>query len=269
MSDRLRYQVRRLGSHLASLISRAKERKDYTAFFRGKNVVLVGPNCLMAPDDRKRMAAADVVVVMNKGRRMAIYPEVVRTSRRVAYFHCLDTSEVWGGGRLDTEELRQAGFDRLFYPLADARLEENVVRFHRSNRGRLPLWRVDRSIYDDLELRLNGFRPTSGLAIASSLARIEGCELHVCGLTFYRRPYASEYAGHLTDLASIRRQMEGHGLHHPDREFLEFIRLKKEHAVTVDDQLASILAVPYAPLFYTDPGDHRLVPANAVPPMIG
>lgn len=240
-------------------LSRRLETFDLAAHFADSRVVLVGPNCLLDARDRAKLAEADVCLIMNKGRSMAIYPEVVRLSKRIAYFHCLDENYYWGGGPLDTRELKRAGFRELFYPLADGRLEHNVEQFHRKNRGLLPLRRVARPVYDAIERRLAGFRPTSGLAIISALAPVKGCRLYVTGITFYRKAYMPEYSSHLLDLASIKRQMEGHGVHHPDREFLEFARSRRQYGIEVDAQLEAILSAPYAPLFYTEPGDARLV----------
>jgi hypothetical protein len=234
------------------------EAYDYAPMFRDSKVVVIGPNCQLDAKDREYIAAADVVVVMNKGRRLRIYPELVRLARRIAYFHCLDLSDQWGGGPLDTKELRKAGFREIYYPLADEILNNNVHAFHLANTGRLKLRRIAPSVYQDIEQSIGGFRPTSGLAIAASLARIPGCTLYVSGITFYRKAYMPEYASHLQDLASIKEQMEAHGLHHPDREFIAFMRLKEEFDIHVDEQLEAIIKAPYAPLFYTRPGDARI-----------
>ena len=245
--------------------SRRLAVQGYASSFAQRRVVLIGPNCLLDDRDRERIAAADVCVVMNKGLRSAIYPEVERLARRVAYFHSLDLSERWGGGALDTRALRRAGFREVYYPLADPALARNVERFHSSNRGMLPLVQINEAVYADIQRALGGFRPTSGLAIIASLAPLPGCSLYVSGITFYRKAYMPDYAAHLQDLASIKAQLEGHGIHHPDREYLEFVRLRDAHGIQVDRQLEEILAVPYGPLFYTGPGDERLVPAAAAP----
>ena len=241
------------------VLSKWRESSDYGPWFRGKKVVLVGPNCQYSERDRCRIKDADICIVMNKGRRLAIYPELLRSARSIAYFHCLDTNYFWGGGPLNTLELKREGLSAVYYPLADPRIEYNVDSYHRANVAMLPLRRVDRRLYGEVERRLGGFRPTSGLAIAASLAPLAGCRLYVSGLTFYRKAYAAEYATHLQDIASIKEQMEGHGVHHPDRELVEFIRLRKEHGVEVDEQLEAILSAPYVPLFYTDEGDDRMV----------
>ncbi len=238
--------------------SRLKQLHDYAPAFRDAKVVVIGPNCLLDERDRSHIAAADVVVVMNKGRRLRIYPELVRLARRIAYFHCLDLSDQWGGGPLDTSELRKAGFKEVFYPLADERLQKNVHDFHANNTGWLTLRRIAPTVYRDIERSLGGFRPTSGAAIVGSLAMIPGCRVYVSGITFYRKAYMPEYASHLQDLTSIKQQMESHGVHHPDREFIAFMRLKEQYAIEVDEQLEAILQAPYTPLFYTDPGDDRI-----------
>lgn len=251
--------VTRLRDRAIGAISRWRETSDYSSAFENRKVVLIGPNSLMDDTDRARITGSDVCVVMNKGRRMAIFPQVQQLAKRIAYFHCLDPDERWGGGALDTAELRRAGFKELFFPLADVRMEPWVESFHRGNRGLVRLRRIDPRTYAEIERDLAGFRPTSGLAIASSLARIPGCTLYITGITFYRKAYMPEYSSHLLDLASIKRQMEGHGIHHPDREFIEFLRLKQLHHIEVDAQLDAILKAPYQPLFYTDPGDDRTV----------
>ena len=238
--------------------SRFVQEHDYSQVFKDSKIAMIGPNCQLDARDRAHITAANVVVVMNKGRRLRIYPELVGMARRIAYFHCLDESDRSGGGPLDTGELRKAGFKEVFYPLDDDRLFKNVHEFHANNRGWLKLRRIAPSVYQDIEQSIGGFRPTSGLAIASSLARIPGCTLYVSGITFYRKAYMPEYASHLQDLASIKEQMEAHGVHHPDREFIAFMRLKEQYKIQVDEQLEAILKAPYTPLFYTDPGDDRI-----------
>jgi len=239
--------------------SRYVQENDYSPAFRNAKVAVIGPNCQLDARDRTHIAAADVVVVMNKGRRLRIYPELVALARRIAYFHCLDLSEIWGGGPLDTVELRKSGFKAVFYPLDDDLLSRNVHEFHANNRGWLKLRRIAPEVYQDIQTSIGGFRPTSGLAIASSLARIPGCTLYVSGITFYRKAYMPEYAAHLMDLASIKEQMELHGVHHPDQEFIAFMRLKEQYNIQVDEQLEAIIKAPYTPLFYTNPGDDRIV----------
>lgn len=259
MRKRAVFLLGRLARALRSRNSRFLEEHDYSPAFRNTKVVVIGPNCQLDDRDRSHITAADVVVVMNKGRRVRIYPELVRMARRIAYFHCLDESDRWGGGPLDTRELRKAGFKEVFYPLADDRLSKNVQEFHANNRGCLKLRRIAPAVYHEIEQSIGGFRPTSGLAIASSLARIPGCTVYVTGITFYRKAYMPEYASHLQDLASIKEQMEEHGVHHPDREFIAFMRLKEQYNIQVDEQLEAIIKAPYTPLFYTNPGDDRIV----------
>lgn len=263
MKARVKRLLRVLRDRSIRTISRWLETNDYSSSFADARVVLLGPNCLFDEQDRARIADADICIVMNKGRNLAIYPAVKALCGKIAYFHCLDENSLWGGGPLDTVELRRAGFRELFFPLADMRMEINVEQFHAKNRGLLPLRRIAKSVYADIERRLAGYRPTSGLAIIGSLAAVKGCKLYVTGITFYRKAYMPEYSSHLLDLESIKRQMEGHGIHHPDREFIEFMRLKRAHDIEVDAQLEAILALPYAPLFYTDPGDERIVHSPA------
>lgn len=244
---------------LLRAVSCRLETYDYARRFTGRKVVLIGPNSLLDTTDRERIADADVCVVMNKGMRMPAFQLAKELGVPVAYFHCLDPSPVWGGGPLSTYVLRRTGFHELFYPLDDQRLEANVERFHRTNSGLLPLRRVAKDVYAAMERTLEGFRPTSGFAIAASLAPVPGCRLYITGLTFYRKAYMPTYSAHLSDLASIKAQMEAHGVHHPDREYIAFTRLVEQHGVEVDAQLRTILSTPYAPLFYTAPGDERLV----------
>ena len=259
MSGGVLQAYRRLAKSIRIKYSKFVETYDLGSAFQHTRVVVIGPNCQMDQRDREHIDAADVCIVMNKGRRMGIYPELQRRAKRIAYFHCLDESERWGGGPLDTLELKRAGYKELFYPLADAELEHNVWDFHFGNQGMLKLRRIEPALHAEIVRSLGGFRPTSGLAIASALARTKGCRVYVSGITFYRKAYMPEYAAHLQDLASIKEQMEAHGVHHPDREYLEFMRLQQTYGIEVDHQLEAILRAPYTPLFYTAPGDERLV----------
>jgi len=233
-----------------SRLSRRFEAFDASDYFKGKSVVIIGPNCDSPTELAPRVKAADILVVVNKGHRSKNFCELRPLAREVALFHCLDRSEETGGGDFGSLELRRKGFKAVFYPLCEDRFAWNIAEFHRRNAALLPLRRVGREAYADLKSTIMDFTPNMGYAAIWTIAKGGCASLYVSGINFMRLSYHAGYHKHLSSHQEAIALIERYGNHNPDLDLESFRTLVKRHNIQVDKSLADILCKPTQFLFY-------------------
>lgn len=239
-----------LGQQLTYLISKKRETLDASEYFKDKHVVIIGPCVEQSSDLEGRVTKADVLVVVNKGHRLAQFAHLRRLVRDVVLFHCLDRSENTGGGDCGSFELRNMGFKDVFYPLCEDRFDSKVVEFHRRNYSLMGLRRVRQESYDELRTDIKGYTPNTGYAAIWTIAKGACASLYVSGINFMRNPYNNGYHKHLDSQQKVIMLIEKYGNHNPDMDLESFRELVKANNIKVDSSLAEILARPREFIFY-------------------
>lgn len=224
----------------------SRRRENYHAedYFAGKAVVIVGPNFMRDENLVARIADADVLAVVNNGYLTPAFQALKSHAEKVVLFHSL-------GMHVSTRHLRKEGFRELFYPLNEQCIEHDVSRFHMRNGSWLPLYRIAKASYVELQATLQGYRPNLGYAAIWTIVR-GGCRsLYISGIDFLRYAYSSDYQDGVRSLAEKIDQFERYGCHNPDADLDSFRQLIKDHPVVECDAiLTDILSRPTARLFY-------------------
>lgn len=236
---------------LIKRLSKLRSSSNAKEYFKNKSVVIVGPASEIDETVLSRIKAADMCIVINKGYRLKSFELIRKLAKKTVIFHCLDQNEQTGGGRIDSWELSQKGFQTVFYPLNDDRFQENIEMFHKENRSLLKLVQVDKSFFNDVKCAIGGFTPNTGAAAIYITSAAPGAKVYVHGITFFRTAYLEEYAPHLESLFGTIKMIEAYGNHNPDLEFLYFRSLVMKRNIEVSDDLRKIIDQPYVPLFYT------------------
>ena len=233
-----------------SIVSKCLETSDCEKFFRGKNVVIIGPNSALSEDLIEKVKSADILAVINKGHRSQTFKSLKAYARKVVLFHCLDLSEETGGGMFSAFELRKKGIHEVYYPLHEERYFQNIAAYHMSNFWLLPLRRIEKKAYSRLKDSIKRFTPNTGYAAIWIIAKSSCSNLYISGINFMRIPYNSSYHPHINQHSDLIKLIEKYGNHNPDLDFESFRELYKNGNIQVDNTLASALAMPTEFLFY-------------------
>jgi hypothetical protein len=87
-------------------------------------------------------------------------------------------------------------------------------------------------------------KPTMGYAALWCVLNSDFKEVFITGFTFFKTPYSKGYRDHLLDMNSNALHIKNQGVHDPELEFQEFLKLIKEKRnsqVFMDPQLKAII----------------------------
>jgi len=239
-----------LKSKVRSYVSCRRETLHFESCFDGKNVVIVGPSSTFGDELCKKVIQSDVLAFVNKGHRSALFRELKPLAKKIILFHCLDFSELTGGGEICSRDLRRKGISEIYYPLCEERFSINIVEFHKLNSTFLKLYRIDQFSYGKLKSSVGGFTPNTGYAAIWMITRGGSSELYVSGINFMRLPYAVDYHAHIQNHSEAIKLIESYGNHNPDLDLESFKQLRLLHNILVDEDLDYILNQPVDPIFY-------------------
>jgi hypothetical protein len=231
-------------------VSKCLETSDCKKFFRGKNIVIIGPNSELSEDLIEKVKSADILVVINKGHRSKVFESLKNYSEKVVLFHCLDRGEETGGGGFGSLELRRKGISAVYYPFSEERYSRNIDAFHRANFTLLPLRQIQHETYAQLKSTLNGYTPNTGYAAIWTIVKGGSASLYVSGINFLRNPYQPNYHTHIGGHQEIIDLIEKYGNHNPDLDLDSFRELANTNNIQMDRTLEKILSTPTEYLFY-------------------
>ena len=241
-------------SIVKSYVSRRRETLRFDSSFAGKNVVIVGPCATFGDELYNKVIQSDVLAFVNKGHRSALFHKLKPMAKKIILFHCLDFSELTGGGEICSHDLRRKGISEIYYPLSEERFSRNIADFHKLNSTFLKLYRIDQFSYGKLKASVGGFTPNTGYAAIWMIVHGGCSELYVSGINFMRLPYAVDYHDHIQNHSEAIKLIESYGNHNPDLDLESFRQLCLSHNILVDEDLSHILNQPIKPIFYQDIG---------------
>lgn len=245
----LKYLKNRLLKYYLKLLSYFIISFEFIEYFNNKDVVIIGPNTVYDTSLINEVTNSDVIVFINKGYRLSFFKEIKKKAKEVVLFHCLDQSEVSGGGKFNSLQLRALGIKKIFYPLHLPNSEIFVKKFLLKNFFILKLYQIEKHYYQKLEDKLNGFRPNTGFAAIYLISKAKNVSLYITGINFMRNNYINNYRS-FSNIDSVIKFIEKAGNHNPDEDLLLFYELYKNGNIKVDNELKKILQMPFKRLFY-------------------
>jgi hypothetical protein len=232
-------------------VSRYRNLHDWSVYFSGKKVTLIGPAEEYNAELEAALRQCDTIALVNKGYRVPLYDKYRSFEKKIVLFHCLDETEVGGCGGLNKEEVLAKGITDIFYPLNEKKLAHNVLAFLKKHKNDFNLFWIDRSVYKILKNGIFGFVPNTGFAALFGIHH-SGCEwVYVHGHTFHRTAYLPEYGNDGEDLKRNIEFIERARNHNPDMDWKFFLKLHAKGRIRTSPLLTKVMTLPYKQLFYT------------------
>lgn len=159
-------------------------------------------------------------------------------------FHNFYENNHSGGGKLDFSLFNSRRINYVVNPNSDlsgVRLNYNFYkRYLKFNRTYI----LKPSLYKKMILPFGELKPTMGYAALWCALNSPCKELFITGFTFFKTPYSKGYRDHLVDMKSNERHIKNQGIHDPDLEFQEFLKIIKKipsNKLVTDNQLKLII----------------------------
>jgi hypothetical protein len=159
-------------------------------------------------------------------------------------FHNYYENEQSGGGELDFSLFKKRGIEYVINPnsnFSSVRLNYNYYKKYLNfNKTHI----LKPSLYKKMIVPFGVLKPTMGYAALWCVLNSNFKEVFITGFTFFKTPYSKGYRDHLVDMTNNSKHIEDQGIHDPDLEFQEFLKLIKEERnsqVLMDRQLKAII----------------------------
>jgi hypothetical protein len=214
--------------------------------FKNKRIAIIGAaNSAFDNKNGQYIDGFDIIIRINK----AIVNWDVKNEEYIGrktniLFHNYYENEDSGGGKLDFSLFKNRGIEYVINPnsnLSSVRLNYNFYKKYLNfNKTHI----LKPSLYKKMIVPFGVLKPTMGYAALWCVLNSNFKEVFITGFTFFKTPYSKGYRDHLVDMTNNSKHIEDQGIHDPDLEFQEFLKLIKEERnsqVLMDRQLKAII----------------------------
>lgn len=220
---------------------------DPRKVFKGKRIAIVGP--------------ADSAFDVAKGSYIDGFDYIIRINKAVIkwdkskqdylgsrtdiLYHSFFENDLSGGGELNFDLFNENNIEYVVNPRNDFNGKRLIFNFYKKYLQRQNTYLLSEDLYRKMMIPFGKLHPTIGYAALFSALNSSFAELFITGFTFFKTPYSEGYRDHLVDMKKNQAHIKEQGIHDPELEFQEFIKMLKINTkgrVLLDKQLKSIVA---------------------------
>jgi hypothetical protein len=214
--------------------------------FKNKRVAIIGAaDSAFEKKNGQYINDFDIVIRINKAivNWNEKNEEYIGTKTDVL-FHNFYENNHSGGGKLDFSLFSSRGISYVVNPnssLSGVRLNYN---FYKKYLKFNTTYILKPSSFKKLVKPFGKLKPTMGFSALWCALNSPCKELFVTGFTFFKTPYSKGYRDHLVDMESNAKHIDNQGVHDPELEFQEFLKLikkKRNSKILMDSQLEAII----------------------------
>jgi hypothetical protein len=223
------------------------KKLDFTSLLKNKRVAIVGAaNSAYQTGKGSYLDGFDYVIRINKAPHLVhanTWAEDIGT-RTDILFHSFFENEQSGGGKLDMAIYDKQGIKFIINPIAAYAGYRVTFNFYKKYLVSRKTYSLDKKWFQELETKLDGFRPTIGFCALSAVLRADFSELYITGFTFFKTAFGEGYRDHMKDSDSVRSFIKDAGIHNPDKEFEVFCTILRSNInknVVLDPTLKAIV----------------------------
>ena len=222
-------------------------RLNFNNLVKGKRIAIVGAaNSAYNTEKGAFIDGFDYVIRINKA------PYVVKEdkwqkdigSRTDVLFHSFFENESSGGGPLNLPLYDSLGIKYLINPISSYAGYRVSFNFYKKYLRRRVTYLMPHKWYKEIETALGQFRPTIGFCALNAVVQADFSELYITGFTFFKTAFGEGYRDHMKESTQVRKYLQEAGLHNPDMEFVQFLKLLNsttDKKIMLDDTLQSII----------------------------
>lgn len=215
--------------------------------FKGKRIAIIGAaSSAYEKELGKYIDSFDLVIRINKAlTTWKNENEVFIGTKTNILFHSFYENNQSGGGPLDFQLYEQRNVQYVVNPNNNNEGWRLNYNFYKKYNLFKITYLLSKAYYQEMAQPFNGLRPTVGYAALYSVLKSPFKEVYITGFTFFKTPYSKGYRDDLVDMEANKRHIKAQGLHDPDIEFREFLRMlekNKEKSIIMDDTLRAIVS---------------------------
>lgn len=214
--------------------------------FKGKRIAIIGAaSSAYEKELGKYIDSFDLVIRINKALvTWKNENEPFVGTKTSILFHSFYENNQSGGGPLDFRLYEQRNVKYVVNPNNNYEGWRLNYNFYKKYNSFNITYFLSKRYYQEMAQPFNGLRPTVGYAALYSVLRSPFKEAYITGFTFFKTAYSKGYRDDLVDMEANKRHIKAQGLHDPDIEFREFLRMLKKNkgkSIIMDDTLQAIV----------------------------
>lgn len=214
--------------------------------FKGKRIAVVGAASSAYEEELgKYIDSFDIVIRINKAlTTWKVENESFIGTKTDILFHSFYENNQSGGGPLDFQLFEKRNVRYVVNPINTKEGWRLNYNFYKKYNEFKTTYILSKAYYNPMVSPFNGLKPTVGYAALYSILRSPFKEVYITGFTFFRTPYGKGYRDDLVDMEANKKHIAAQGLHDPEIEFTEFIKLleiNKGKSIILDDTLQAIV----------------------------
>jgi hypothetical protein len=220
---------------------------DFNYLVRGKRIAIVGAaNSAYNTGKGSYIDGFDFVVRINKA------PYLVESgkwkedigSKTDVLFHSFFENQESGGGPMNLGLYDTIGIRYLVNPVSNFAGYRLIFNFYKKYLARRITYSLSQEWFKAIERQLGTFRPTIGFCALSAAVQSDFSELYITGFTFFKTAFGEGYRDQMKESHQVLKFIKDSGLHNPDLEFEEFLKLldcNKGKNIILDETLKAIV----------------------------
>lgn len=215
--------------------------------FKGKRIAIIGAaSSAYEKELGKYIDSFDLVIRINKAlTTWKKENEAFIGTKTDILFHSFYENNQSGGGPLDFQLYEQRNVQYVVNPNNNSEGWRLNYNFYKKYNLFKITYLLSKAYYQVMAQPFNVLRPTVGYAALYSVLKSPFKEVYITGFTFFKTPYGKGYRDDLVDMEANKRHIKAQGLHDPDIEFREFLRMletNKGKSIIMDDTLRAIVS---------------------------
>jgi hypothetical protein len=214
--------------------------------FKGKRIAIIGAaSSAYEKELGKYIDSFDLVIRINKALTTWKNENEVFVGRKTnILFHSFYENNQSGGGPLDFRLYEQRNVKYIVNPNNNNEGWRLNYNFYKKYNLFKITHLLSKDYYKEMTKPFNRLRPTVGYAALYSVLESPFKEVYITGFTFFKTPYSKGYRDDLVDMEANKRHIQAQGLHDPDIEFNEFLKMLEKNrgkSIILDDTLQAIV----------------------------
>jgi hypothetical protein len=215
--------------------------------FKGKRIAVIGAaSSAYEKELGEYIDSFDIVIRVNKAlTTWRPENELFIGTKTDILFHSFYENNLSGGGPLDFQLFEKRKVKYVVNPINNKEGWRLNYNFYKKYNELKATYLLSNAYYREIVQPFNGLKPTVGYAALYSILKSPFKEVYITGFTFFKTPYGKGYRDDLVDMEANKRHIAAQGLHDPDIEFREFLKMlerNKGKSVILDDTLRAIVA---------------------------
>lgn len=216
--------------------------------FKGKRIAVIGAaDSAFEKENGDYIDGFDIIVRVNKAPHSWSQEKAKFIGTRTdILFHSFYENSESGGGPIDFELYTRQGIQYVVNPNHNIKGLWTHLNYYKRNLNNRITYLLARTFFEKITKNFGKWIPTVGFSALQTVLNSKCKEVYITGFTFFKTPYATDYRNQLTNMKANQEHIKNQGLHNPDLEFKEFLKVldKLRHSqtrITMDPTLQRII----------------------------